>query len=456
MAGPTKPIPSGATTTTTADFKHKRNDAIRKRRSIRVSSLDGLRGLLALHIVFGHFVRFAGPPNTVLRFFAQVNVTVGAFFALSGYVAAYTCTRVGETGTSPKFDALSRKQWWLSRAMTFCPMHWFVLFLFGPVFVYADVSAAASGAQGFGRAMANGLLSATLTQAWFPTTHAEIWNAPTWFLSSLLVCNAIIAVSLPPIASADKRGLRILLAGLYGINIVPVLVYLMCIGKGLGPVEGMTKPKELPAYALFNVLRFFPVFNGAETLMGAVACRIVMLDDGTNGKDNAVVVTNATTNRVIGSAATAIPFGIAIGVLIGRSIDLIPDCSDLLVRKVVFVPVFLNLVMASHRNAVTLSSNNNARGRDSVSGFLSTKQLLWLGNLSFPIYILHGPIGQVFYKRAIATKLWGGVPKGAGFFALYVATVVLSAILVRGTFLKDQKEGVVGSLSKRVVAWFGD
>ena len=34
-----------------------------------------------------------------------------------------------------------------------------------------------------------------------------------------------------------------------------------------------------------------------------------------------------------------------------------------------------------------------------VSRALSWKPLVYLGTISFPIYILHGPIGQVFYKR---------------------------------------------------------
>ena len=76
----------------------------KRNNKIRIGALDGIRGLLALHIVFGHFLRFANPSKVWLQFFSQVNVTVGAFFALSGYVTAYTSTSVGKaTETSASF-----------------------------------------------------------------------------------------------------------------------------------------------------------------------------------------------------------------------------------------------------------------------------------------------------------------------------------------------------------------
>ena len=37
---------------------------------------------------------------------------------------------------------------------------------------------------------------------------------------------------------------------------------------------------------------------------------------------------------------------------------------------------------------------------------------MYLGAISFPIYILHGPIGQIFYKKVVAMKLFGTVMVG--------------------------------------------
>lgn len=137
---------------------------------VRIQSLDGIRALLATHIVLGHFLRYAQPPATLLRFFAQINVTVGAFFALSGYVTAYTSTEVQQREASSKLTGTTSVKWWLQKVMAFYPMHWLVLLLFSPMFIYSDTTYG-----GWGAATLNGLLSATLTQAWGPAGHAEVW-----------------------------------------------------------------------------------------------------------------------------------------------------------------------------------------------------------------------------------------------------------------------------------------
>jgi peptidoglycan/LPS O-acetylase OafA/YrhL len=103
----------------------------------------------------------------LLRFFAQINITVGAFFALSGYVTAYTTTEVGERAASPKLTETPSQKWWLSKIMGYYPMHWLVLLLFSPMFIYSDITYG-----GWPMAVVNGVLAATLTQAWAPG-HAE-------------------------------------------------------------------------------------------------------------------------------------------------------------------------------------------------------------------------------------------------------------------------------------------
>ena len=134
-----------------------------------------------------------------------------------------------------------------------------------------------------------------------------------------------------------------------------------------------------------------------------------------------------------------------LGILTARAAGLVPDCSDLLVRSLVFVPLFLKFVQGSHRNAVSGAS-------DPVSSLLSNKALVWLGGLSFPIFVVHGPLGQVFYKRLIAGKLWGGVLWGPKYFAMYLASVFASAILLQKLFLNNK---AVGNWSKQMVEDFG-
>ncbi len=122
-------------------------------------------------------------------------------------------------------------------------------------------------------------------------------------------------------------------------------------------------------------------------------------------------------------------------VLALRATDLVPGVSDLLVRGAIFTPLFLKFVMGAHRNTV------NGVKDPVLSQFLSSKALVWLGGLSFPIYILHGPLGQVFYKKLIAKVLWGKVLFGPAYFALYLGAVLVSAILLNAFFLQNKAVG---------------
>ena len=408
------PANNGSKTNTGLKVAAASSPAPAPSKRIRLTALDGARFFLCMHIVLGHFLRFANPPDFLLKFFAQINITVGAFFALSGYVSAYTTTEVGERKASPKLINTPSQKWWLSKCMGFYPMHWIVLLLFSPMFLYSDVTV-----DGWPKAILNGILSFTLTQAWFPM-HAEVWNAPTWFLSSLAFSTAVLPFSLPKIAQMDKRGLRRTAGWLFLVNLLPVLGYVYDHNTW-GLVEGMTAPKYHPALAVFNAQRFHPVFNTAEILMGVVACRLAMLDT-LDDKDKPI-----KTNWL----STAVPFAGLLGTLVVRAMGLVPDCSDLLVRSVLFTPLFLKFVMGSHRNAV-------ANVKDPISSFLSSKALIWLGGLTFPIYIVHGPLGQVFYKKLIAGKLWGHVLSGPQNFAIYLATVFVSALLLNNLFLQNK------------------
>ena len=61
-------------------------------------------------------------------------------------------------------------------------MHWLVLLLFSPMFIYTDVTY-----SGVPTAILHGIMSVLLIQSWAPM-HAEAWNSPTWYLSSLGEC----------------------------------------------------------------------------------------------------------------------------------------------------------------------------------------------------------------------------------------------------------------------------
>jgi len=130
-----------------------------------------------------------------------------------------------------------------------------------------------------------------------------------------------------------------------------------------------------------------------------------------------------------------------IGFLAARALGLIA-INDALSRTV-FTVLFSAFAVNVHRETVREGGEGSM-----VSRALSWKPLVYLGTISFPIYILHGPIGQVFYKRVVATKLFGTVfTKYPQFFPVYLLIVLVSAAVVHEIFIKNKK---VQEISKAV------
>merc|ERR1712157_671688 len=80
-------------------------------------------------------------------------------------------------------------------------------------------------------------------------------------------------------------------------------------------------------------------------------------------------------------------------------------------------------------------------GPKALPKILCNSTLQFLGGISFPIFILHGPIGQLFYKKAVVMKVWGEplstpLPNGVHwFFGVYWLVVLIAAVLVNKFFL---------------------
>ncbi|CAE7187693.1 unnamed protein product [Symbiodinium pilosum] len=262
-----------------------------KPKKVRITAFDAIRFFLIAYIVCGHFITFAGPSPFAFKAISQINVVVGAFFALSGYVAAYTTTENAERAASPKLLGTPAPKWILQRVFGYFPLHLLVLLLFSPVFLYADVNF-----NGWPTALWHGFLSAGMLQAWFPM-HAEVWNAPTWFLSALTFATAMLPFALPILAKQSKAELRRTGLFIFLVGLLPKLGY--CYDhQAWGMLEGAMAPKALPNLAMFNMQRFNPFFALVEVLLGAVACRLVMLD-GADGEEKAQQGDSAQDLRIL-------------------------------------------------------------------------------------------------------------------------------------------------------------
>jgi peptidoglycan/LPS O-acetylase OafA/YrhL len=132
-----------------------------------------------------------------------------------------------------------------------------------------------------------------------------------------------------------------------------------------------------------------------------------------------------------------------LGVMSLRAAGII-EANDLLTRALVIIPLVCRLFMGVHRSA----AQGNVKG-DIVTKVLSNKMLVGFGGLAFPIYIVHGPIGQIFYKKLIANALWGKVLKGPTYFGVYLLTTLITAWLMQKLVLQNKQ---VNNMSKSAVS----
>lgn len=376
----------------------------------RLPALDSVRFFLIAYIATGHFVACATKDVTILTFFTQINVVVGAFFVLSGYVAGYVATELGKYEASPRIKPAHK--YIIGRIFGYYPLYFFVQLLFGAMFVYAD-----NLYNGPIATMWHAFLTFTLSQAWFPA-HAELWNAPTWFLSALTFAMVVVPFALPTIATWTKRNLKLAFGVLTGLSLVAKLAYSYDLGVWT-ILEGMTLPKLHPNLMFWNITRFHPFYALLEVLMGVVACRLVMLD-GVDGD---------TEDKKPPASAAVVALGM-VGVLVARTFSWL-SLNDPLTRVLIFLPLFTIFLMRVHRQTVY----NGGKG---FAGLMAAKPLVYLGNISFPIYIIHGPLGQLFYKKAVATKVFGFVfTKYPWFFGCYALITLVCAMALHHGFVMN-------------------
>eukprot|EP00440_Ansanella_granifera_P018311 gb/GFBE01019883.1/.p1 GENE.gb/GFBE01019883.1/~~gb/GFBE01019883.1/.p1 ORF type:complete len:450 (+),score=97.02 gb/GFBE01019883.1/:1-1350(+) len=385
----------------------------------RIDCIDGCRFALVLPIVIAHFARFGTKNPTLLKLLTQENVLVGGFFVISGYVSGYVSTKLGQRSAEDKKLAKPELFFW-QRVMAYYPLHFVISTLFAPMFVMVERWYKTPWTTTAFRAF----LNYSLLQAWFPK-EAEIWNQPTWFLSALTFSNLMMPTAiLPQVAQLSKNGLKKLFYSLTAISLLQKVSYSETSRFHSRAVGAK------PMYPLlWNMTRFHPFSALIEMTMGIAAVRDVMLDTEDNKKEK-------RTNPLWLFLASYASLGLRLTRF---------DFNDAIVRSTLFVPLFTKFLTAIHRDA--LSENPAA-----ITRFFGSKTMAQLGSLAFPMFILHGPIGQVFYKKSIAKRLWGK-PMPTSFFSIYLLIVLAASHLMNEYFVKSK---TIGALSSRVAQFLAD
>jgi peptidoglycan/LPS O-acetylase OafA/YrhL len=340
-------------------------------RKRQLPALTGMRFFLALWVVCYHQSRqftelFGGSATLQLDLESILDTgysAVGVFFVLSGFVLAYNYDL--ETLRAPR----NLTRFGIARFSRIYPAYMAGMVLLIPLLIYRVTTGievnGALDARDF-------LLNTTLLQAWVPSAVLT-WNYPGWSLSN----EAFFYAALPftgywiwrlggrP-SGASGEGIRKLLLAAGALWLLSMAVPLWAVFKPVANFGDVPATEmDLPGAGWgAQFVRYNPLLRFPEFCMGIVMARIYRC---------MVPGTGQLRNR---GAWLYLP-GIALTVCILANADRIPYP---LVHNGLLLPAYSAVVLG-----LALEGGFLAR-------VLSAPVVVFLGNASYSMYILHAPI----------------------------------------------------------------
>ncbi len=332
----------------------------------RLPSLTGLRFFAALGVFFFH-TSLAGPPALTPfggtarevwgRLWAQTgSIGVSFFFILSGFVLTYAA-RPGDT----------KRAFWRRRVVKLFPNH---------VVTWALAMVLFAAASSTWKQWLPNLL---MVHAWFPRLDVYLSvNPPSWSLACELffyACFPFLLAALRRVPAGRLWGTALALAAL--IVAVPAAAYRL--------LPDGTTPNGFPVSAeQFWAVYMFPPVRTLEFALGIVLALIVL-----RGRWTGIRVRTAAALTAAGwvvamnvpwlfshSAATALPLALLIGAIAVRDIQGAPSR-------------------------------------------LHHPVLMWLGEVSFAFYMVHGTV-ITYVKQLLGMERTFPLWQGAGIVLLYL------------------------------------
>lgn len=218
----------------------------------RLEELDGLRGILALQVVFYHLQASFVGPKTWLNAYALPTVSgwfsVDVFFVMSGFVMMYV---YGET-FSREVRGAAFGRFFVARVARLYPVHLFALALFVIAVIPYMWSRPTLFREGGVYSVESAFASLFMMHS--PWIDHRSWNYPAWSISA-----EWHAYLLFPFAALFVARIRVRLLSLLAVGgvLVPLATYLLVLGSETYPTNGWAV-----------LLRVLPLFLVGMTLHG--------------------------------------------------------------------------------------------------------------------------------------------------------------------------------------------
>ena len=321
-------------------------------RPARLDALTGLRFFAAINIVLFHFSnpQWFGPLAPVVN---AGYASVSYFILLSGFVLAYNHTPKARTGQ------LSKVRFWKSRFTRIYPIYLLSLLLswqmLGPEYKQHTHAMFWAGV----------ILSPLLLQGWIPSI-ATFLNTPAWTMS----CEAFYYFLFPWMAKWKKpermAPLVAKLAGLWVIGLIPGSLYLYFQPDGIAHVDRWSYGPWLDA------LKFTPLPHLASFVFGVMLADLDRMIDRAHRIRLFLGVFGFTALFLLLTQGREIPFALA--------------------HDGMLMPLFGCIVLG-------------LAGENILSRIVGNKVLVFIGEGSYCLYLLHFNFWNMLHDSHILNKL---------------------------------------------------
>lgn len=342
-----------------------------------LQALTGLRFVAALAVVLYHFVRVERGPWMIDALLGQGYVAVQFFFVLSGFILAYNYLLPG--------TPINRHRFWAARLARVYPLYLLGMLVALPFFARAlTVQLGLSPLAAAGRIAAAVPPVLAMLQAWFPLRWVQLWNTPSWSLSSEAFFYLLFPFAGPLLLRLDRRGLY---AALGAIWFATLLLHWMVLP--LLPSRGGASGDPL---LWSNV----PLFHLGAFLTGIVFGLLFRREPPGRGGRLAPLLSVAVALALLVLLVFA-------GVAPDRA-RMLPLTDPLYGLLVFFV----------------------ASGRGPLAWLASQPPLVLLGEASYALYMLHAPVWGYF--QAVASRVLGWNSASMPFEVAYVVVAVAASV----------------------------
>ncbi|HEX4053321.1 MAG TPA: acyltransferase [Tepidisphaeraceae bacterium] len=347
----------------------------------------------------------------ITNIIAAGSWSVSLFFILSGFILFYNYGDDRE-------NSLDAKKFWIARFARIYPVYLVGILVMAPFLFHRW---AVDPRFTTHKIVTGGVLSLAMLQSWFPRHYATLFNGPGWSMSVEAFCYALFPLLLLPLRRvARSSALIAVIAVCWIIAMVKGPIIWICIRNWWVSNGGPDNPAAIGA-----ITDYTPLFRLPEFIAGMALGRLMLLRGGP-------AIRGARLSFLTLGAVAASLFFASLG----------SHCPWFLAASGGMIPLFLIVIW-------TLTVDESFLAR-----LLAWSPLVFLGEASYAVYILHEPIdhwGGTLVNRIThhpVTRTMFDIPN-YWVLMLYLAVVLGVCSLVYRYFEMPARDRIRRELNRR-------